>query len=150
MVNKAIYKETHITFGKTFEYWEYRGKEYFVCVENAHRPVDEQHREEQARIDNILKAEKNGKIFDIDITYIDPNGHQYIFGMLEKPKHNQHGYHDSKAFNFFIEHNKPKTTLEVFYWLNGEAVNFKKIREFDEILDEGNIEKILYENGLVT
>ena len=91
-------------------------------------------------------------IYNVTKSLIDNDGYQYICGMLQEPKLNDRGlWHRIKAFDILLNHKKQKSTLSVFYWINGVPCDFKNIKEFkNEIIDETEVERVLEECGLIT
>lgn len=101
---------------------------------------------------SIEAAKQKGEcmIYNLTISGIDGNGHQYITGMLEPERLNSYGLRIGKAFSFEIYHRKNKTELWTFMWVHGAPNNWERIAVFpEETIVESEIEKLLKKYSLL-
>lgn len=83
-------------------------------------------------------------VYDFTVSGIDGNGQQYMTGMLESERLDNHGLRYGKAFRIGIDHVKQKTTILSFYWIFGVPQNFKNVVTLkNEIIAECEVEKLL-------
>ena len=91
-------------------------------------------------------------LYNITESLIDSDGCQYICGLLEAPKFNDRNlWHNIKAFDIHLNHKKQVSVLSTFDWINGAPCNFKEIKRIkNEIVDVSEVERLLYEAGILS
>ena len=82
---------------------------------------------------------------------IDEKGFQYIYGTLEETKYNKKGLpHKTKAFDVLLNHNKQRTVISTFRWINGIPRRIKTVMIVEnKILSISEIEQVLKDLNLL-
>lgn len=91
------------------------------------------------------------QIYDFTVSGIDGNGYQYMSGMLEPERLDDHGLRVGKAFSVDLYHKQQKSELCTFNWVHGCPKNWEVIAVFrDEIICESEIPGLLKRYELIT
>lgn len=82
---------------------------------------------------------------------IDGNGQQYIWVHLEEEKVNERDlWSGFKACSIELNHNKQVSTVNEFYYSNGAPQFIRTVKIYkNEIITEGEVERVLKECGLI-